>query len=316
MKKRVIKIIIILIIVITIALTGGSFYFYNVAIARTSKDFLNTTGESKTSQAVIAENQSKYAWFDAQTVKNVSIKSDDGLKLHAYFIAASNPTKKTVIIAHGYGSRAKEMANYAEFYHDVLGFNVLMPDARGHGESEGNYIGFGWPERRDYVEWINYVLNTQGKDSEITLHGVSMGGATVLMTSGEDLPSNVKAIVADCAYTSAEDELKFQLNQMYHLPAFPIINCTSLLTKIRAGYFFGDASAIKQVAKTNIPILFIHGDADTFVPFEMVNKLYAACHSEKELYLVHGAKHAKAYSVDKNGYEKKVSEFLSKYVSK
>lgn len=191
-----------------------------------------------------------------------------------------------------------------------------MLDDRGHGKSEGSYIGFGWQDRKDYLKWIDYTINTVGKDSEIVLHGVSMGGATVLMTSGEDLLDNVKAIISDCAYTSVKDQLEYQLKEMYHLPSFPIMQSTSLLTKIRAGYSFEEASALEQVAKAKTPILFIHGDADAFVPYEMVNRLYEKCRSEKDIFIVPNAQHGTAYRDDKVGYEKKVTEFISKYVTR
>ncbi|NOU73800.1 alpha/beta fold hydrolase [Paenibacillus sp. LMG 31458] len=159
-----------------------------------------------------------------------------------------------------------QMGKLAQMYKDTLGFNVLIPDARGHGRSEGHYIGFGWPERKDYVQWIDKVIEHMGEQSKIVLHGVSMGGATVMMTSGEALPPNVKAIVEDCGYTTAKDQLAYQLKRMYRLPIFPLLHLTSLLTKLRAGYFFGEASALDQLQKSKTPMLFIHGDADLFVP--------------------------------------------------
>ncbi|WP_312880252.1 alpha/beta hydrolase [Paenibacillus phytorum] len=181
-------------------------------------------------------------------------------------LAADRSTDRTVILAHGYAGQAMQMGKLAQMYKDTLGFNVLIPDARGHGRSEGHYIGFGWPERKDYVQWIDKVIEHMGEQSKIVLHGVSMGGATVMMTSGEALPPNVKAIVEDCGYTTAKDQLAYQLKRMYRLPIFPLLHLTSLLTKLRAGYFFGEASALDQLQKSKTPMLFIHGDADLFVP--------------------------------------------------
>lgn len=120
-----------------------------------------------------------------------------------------------------------------------------MPDARGHGKSEGDYIGFGWDERKDYLQWINRIIK-KDPQSEIVLHGVSMGAATVMMTSGEKLPDNVKAFVEDCGYSSVKGELGYQLKEMFNLPAFPLIPVTSLVTKVRAGYFL-----VKQIQLSN-----------------------------------------------------------------
>ncbi|MGC4378405.1 alpha/beta hydrolase [Fictibacillus sp. Mic-4] len=309
MKKRIWRVLLIFFVLIVIADIGASFYFYNVAVSRSDKRFLNDDPGLNHVPAVKEIN-----WLEEMPLKDVSIESDDGLKLHGYYLKAKSPTRKTVIIAHGYNGEAKEMGPYAQFYYEKLGYNVLLPDARGHGRSEGNYIGFGWKERKDYVKWIRYVIQKVGDDSEIVLHGVSMGGATVSMASGENLPKNVKAIVSDCAYTSVDDELSYQMKRMYHLPPIPLVQSTSLLTKIRAGYSFEEASALEQVKKSHTPMLFIHGDADVFVPFKMVYELYNACGSEKELYVVHGAGHGMSHKVDPVGYEKKVTNFLSKYV--
>ena len=292
---------------------AACFYFYNIAIARTSKEFLNDN-EDLEATTVVTDEDKKYEWFFQKDFQDIELNSQDGLKLHGYYLAAEEPALKTVILAHGYSSEGKDMVSYARFFHDDLGYNVLIPDNRGHGKSEGNFIGFGWIDRKDYLQWIDYAVDMVGEEAEIVLMGVSMGGATVLMTSGEELPQNVKAVISDCAYTSVKEELAYQLKRMYHLPSFPIVQGTSALTKIRAGYFFGEASAVEQVKKSVTPTLFIHGDADTFVPFEMVNELYEACNSEKELFVAEGAIHGTAYRDDKEGYEKTVIGFLNKYV--
>jgi fermentation-respiration switch protein FrsA (DUF1100 family) len=309
------KVALVIIVFLIAADIAGSFYFYRMAIARSKKQFLSNNKDLQAATPVPKLDDPR-AWLEKQQLKNIELQSWDGLKLQGYYLEAEKPSKKTAILAHGYSSKGKDMAAFARFYRDTLGYNVLMPDDRGHGQSEGDYIGFGWMDRKDYVKWINYVINTLNKDSEIILHGISMGGATVLMTSGEELPSNVKAIVSDCAYTSALDQLSYQLSRMYRLPSFPVLQSTSLLTKIKAGYFFGEASAVKQVSKTKLPILFIHGDEDKFVPYEMVNTLYEACNSEKDIFIVPKAGHGTAYNFDKAGYERKVTGFLEKYVSK
>ncbi|SDR96663.1 hypothetical protein SAMN05444162_0445 [Paenibacillaceae bacterium GAS479] len=205
--------------------------------------------------------------------------------------------------------------NFARYYAETLGWNLLLPDARGHGLSEGSYIGFGWHERKDYADWIRWVIGRTGEDrAEVILHGISMGGATVCMASGENLPNQVKAIVADCPYTSAKDELRFQLKRMYKLPAFPFLQTTSVLTKLRAGYYFGEASALEQVRRAKVPMLFIHGDADTFVPTWMGVKLHEACIQPKGLLLVAGAEHGAARQKDPNRYDAAVSEFLEQWL--
>lgn len=158
------------------------------------------------------------------------------------------------------------------------------------------------------------MLENNGKSQEIVLYGVSMGAATVMMTSGEKLPDNVKAIIEDCGYSSVHDELAYQLDDMFSLPAFPLMQVTSLVTKVRAGYFFGEANAVEQLKKNQRPMLFIHGDEDTFVPFEMLDKVYRATKGPKEKYVVKGAEHAEAYKTDPEKYQQVVQQFLSQYV--
>ena len=205
------------------------------------------------------------------------------------------------------------MSTYAKHYYDN-GYNVLIPDLRAHGLSEGNYIGMGWDDRLDIISWINYILN-ENPNAEIILHGVSMGAATVLMTSGEEIPSNVKAIVADCGYTSVWDEFAYQLDDLFSLPEFPILNVSSIVAKIRAGYFLGEASSLKQVKNSKTPILYIHGDKDDFVPYYMMEELYNATSSEKEMLTIEGAEHAKASEVDPETYWNTVNNFINKYMN-
>ena len=308
--KKIVKVLIAFVVLIIVVLIGAGLYFYNYAIVPSEKDFL----EKDTPGTSVEATSPEETWFKDE--KNRSywlLTSNDDLKLQAIYLPAENETDKNVIMAHGYMGSAETMARFAKMYHD-LGYNVLVPDARGHGKSEGKYIGFGWPERKDYLQWIDQMIEKNGKNAQITLYGISMGGATVMMTSGETLPENVKAIVEDCGYSTVDKELAYQLKDIFNLPSFPLIPVTSVITKIRAGYFFGEASSIAQLKKNKTPILFIHGDADKFVPFEMLDEVYEATDAPKEKYIVSGAAHAKAYTVDPKKYKEKVNDFLTQYV--
>lgn len=299
---------VLLLVVIGLGFAGN--YFYNYAVVPSEKDFLegDTPGTDESSS-----KDSNEAWFkDPDNRDMYVLTSEDGLTLSAIYLPAETPAGKTAIIAHGYMGNAETMADYAKIYHD-LGYNVLVPDARGHGESEGDYIGFGWPERKDYLQWINQIIDKNGPEETITLYGISMGAATVMMTSGEELPDNVTSIIEDCGYTSVNAELGYQLDQLFDLPAFPLMNVTSLVTKMRAGYWFGEADAVKQLEKNTLPMFFIHGDADTFVPYEMLDTLYQATNGPKEKWVVAGAEHAKSYKMDPEAYKEKIAAFLAKY---
>ncbi|MWJ30585.1 alpha/beta fold hydrolase [Saccharibacillus sp. WB 17] len=281
-----------------------------MAVARAPKSFLAADPGLQPNPDVQTETASSRAWWAAQPFEHRTLLSGDGLKLHAYYLPAKRPSKRTAILAHGYSGDASIMSGVARFYHEDLGMNILVPDARGHGRSEGAYIGYGWPERVDYLGWIRQVIGHDGPHAQIVLHGISMGGATVMMTSGEDLPPHVKAIVEDCGYTSVRDELAHQMKRMYKLPTFPMLPATEALTRIKAGYSFTEASALNQVRRCRTPMLFIHGSDDVFVPTSMVHELYEACPSEKDLLIVQGAGHGDSFLIDKAGYTRKVTEFL------
>jgi fermentation-respiration switch protein FrsA (DUF1100 family) len=302
------------VIVIGILIYAGLF-FYGVAIKRAPKEFLSSNRDLKVDPPVAGASWGEGKdWVSRQSFKNIEITSEDGLLLRGNLLLSNRAEGRTAILAHGYSGKGKDMGAYAKIYYEILGFNILIPDARGHGESEGQYIGFGWPERHDYLQWIGHIIKESGPKSQVVLHGVSMGGATVLMTSGEDLPPQVKAIVSDCAYTSVKAQLSYQLWRMYRLPSFPFIQSASLITRLKAGYGFSEASAVKQVRKAKVPILFIHGDADNFVPFSMLDELYEACRSPKEKLVVPQAGHGLAYDMDKAGYINVVTTFVNRYV--
>jgi hypothetical protein len=302
-------------VLLTVASVGtavAGFHFYNVAVKRSTKQFLTNNPDLAGVGAATTSEQEN--WLDAHGYADVFITSRDGLRLHGCYLPAAEPTSKTVILAHGYASCGKDMAGFAKFYYEQLGFNVLMPDARGHGESEGDYIGFGWHDRLDYLRWISLVSKQLGEQAEIVLHGISMGGATVLMAAGEHLPSQVKAVVSDCAYSSVRDQLAYQMKRMYKLPAFPVLNVTSLVTRCKSGYSLDEASAVRQMRKAKVPTLFIHGEDDTFVPYQMVHQLYAACAAPKQLLVVPGAGHGLAYSTDRQGYRGALRQFIGSVI--
>ena len=310
-KKKIILTISILLLVVILGVGGlvGN-YFYNLALNPfTSKDMIFGDDDDDTSLEVEADVN----WLikDSNYI-DTYITSSDNLKLHAYEVKNENKTDKWAIVVHGYTSEGKLLSSKAKHLYN-MGYNVLVPYLRSHGTSEGNYICMGWHDRLDIIDWINYIVKNN-PNSEIALHGTSMGSATVLMVSGEKLPSNVKAIVADCGYTSVYDEFSYQLKQLFNLPAFPIMNFSDVVTHIRAGYCLNDASAINQVKKSTTPILYIHGDKDDFVPYYMMDELYNATNSEKEKLTIEGGEHANSDLVNPKLYWSTVNSFLEKYI--
>lgn len=248
--------------------------------------------------------------------EHVTIRSRDGLTLHGDLFLSENPSKRTVILCHGYTSCGmNDCPTMAEYFME-RGYNALIVDHRAHGKSEGQYVGFGILDRFDCLKWIEYVIGRLGDDSEIVLYGVSMGASTVLMAGGSDeLPENVKAIISDCAFTSPYDVFKHILKRDYHLPPRPIMDINERMCREKAGYGFRDYSTLDAVKKAPCPILFIHGKEDKFVPTDMTLKNYEACTGEKRLLLVENAGHAASLYENKELYEDTVTEFLNAYLN-
>ena len=311
--------VIFLVLICGLAFVGN--YFFNYALVRQegiatlSSVDPNAPQSVETDAEVINKQKSKVDvenWLKEVNTEETNIVSEDGLNLWGKLYFQEEKSDKWVIIAHGYTSSHEDVQPIAlNFYNE--GYNVLTPDMRAHGNSEGKYIGMGWLDRKDMLLWIDYVLSLDS-NSQIVLYGESMGGATVMMTSGEDLPSNVKAIVEDCGYTSVQEMFEAQLYERFGLPSFPILNAAEIVTNIRAKYNFHEASALEQVKKSKTPILFTHGGNDTYVPTEMVYRLYEAANCEKDILIIDGAGHGSAPDVDPITYYDKVFSFLDKYI--
>jgi hypothetical protein len=287
--------------------------FYNIALNPHGLDGITSTEDASQVGATTQTSDVNVDWLlNKSNYIDEYIDSNDGLKLHSYKIVNKYSTDKWVIVVHGYKDSGLNVSYYARRYYN-MGYNVLVPNLRGHNLSEGDYIGMGWDDRLDILSWIDYLLE-ENSECDIVLHGVSMGAATVSMASGEDLPENVRAIISDCGYTSVWDEFAYQLNEIFSLPEFPILYLTSFVSKIKAGYSLRDASVIEQVKKSNTPILYIHGDEDDFVPYYMMEALYDATSSDKEMLTIAGATHARAAKVNPTVYWNNVFKFISKYL--
>lgn len=198
-----------------------------------------------------------------------------------------------------------------EFLHR-LGYDVLLPYQRSHGESQGKYITYGVKERFDCQSWARYAARRFGEDKPLFLMGISMGAATVLMASGLELPGNIRGIVADCGFTTPWDIMAHVARRDYRLPPFPLLYLLDGLAWLRAGFRLKGADTRKALERNRIPVLFLHGEADSFVPLSMTEENFAACRAEKRLYTVPGAGHAQSFGVDPEGCKRALREFLER----
>nr|WP_272950452.1 alpha/beta hydrolase [Companilactobacillus halodurans] len=237
----------------------------------------------------------------------------NGLKIRARFLPADDKSFKTVIVVHGFGSSSKYMGSYVRMFHDA-GYNVLTPDLRSFGLSQGQYSGYGFQDRPDMVNWIKLINQKFGNKSEIGLYGISMGASTVMYALEKPLP-NVKFAIADCGYSSISGELSYQLKDMFHLPSFPIIPTTSLLSKLLADYNFYQADTKKFLKNNLVPLYIIHGAEDKFVPTKNAYQNFNYNKGPKKLWIVKHAGHAGSLTQSRQTYIDNVTAFAKKYFS-
>lgn len=257
-----------------------------------------------------ASIQAAHKWLEDHRTEDVSITSFDGFQLHARWIPAEDP-KGTVLLAHGYRSTPYlDFGLVLEMYHS-LGMNMLIPDQRCHGSSQGRYITFGVKESRDMFDWVAYH-NANLSSCEVILSGLSMGASTVLYMADMALPENVKGIIADCGFTSPKAIISYVFQRVTHLSAAPFIWATDICARLFAGFWLGEKDTRRSLKETSLPVILVHGLADDFVPATMSRQGYDACVSEKQLLLVENASHGYSYLVDKERYTALVLAFLHK----
>lgn len=240
--------------------------------------------------------------------KDIFITSFDGLKLHGRYYEkyVGAPLE---IMFHGYrGNSTRDMSTGVKRAFRC-GRNALIVDQRASGLSEGHVISFGINERRDCLSWVNYVVDNFSKDQKIILSGVSMGAATVMNASSMDLPSNVIGVLADCGYNKPEDIIKKCVKDMKLPPnlCYPFIK---LGAKIYGKFNLDEACPIESISKCKLPVIFIHGDKDDFVPHYMSVKLYEACKSRKQFVSIKNAAHGISYLADPTTYVDELNKFF------
>lgn len=336
MKKILKYSLISLVVLCTILLCGG---YYMLGHALKPIDLERAHNSQVSYEYMFKQYPVLQLWVDslqtAGALRDFYIENHRGERLHALYIEAAEPTRKTAVIVHGYTDNSIRMLHIGYLYNRQLKYNVLLPDLHGHGASDGNEIQMGWLDRLDVLQWTetadeifgrnNETVSkgdstyTRGSGTEMVVHGISMGAATTMMISGEvehgiyQQPF-IKCFVEDCGYTSVWDEFRGELKEQYGLPAFPLLHTASWLCRQEYGWDFSEASALNQVRKCTLPMLFIHGDADTYVPTWMVYSLYEAKPQPKELWIVPGATHAMSYKDYPQEYTGHVEKFVEKYI--
>lgn len=291
------------------ALFGTGNYYFKLALTPRKHD---PSQDADPSEREYAEGR---RWMnDHENREDIFITSEDGLQLHANFIPAEDEKcHRYAVCVHGYGDSAESMGLYARRYNEAYGMNVLLPDLRGHGASEGRYVGMGLWDSKDLIRWIYWIIR-QDEDAVIVLHGISMGAAAILQATGEHLPSQVKAVVSDSAYTSAMDEMQYRYSKARHnfFPARLVMQVVRFLCFFRAGYDLAKASPADAVEKSVTPTLFIHGEDDDIVPPSMMPRLFEAAGCKKEFLWIGDAGHMQSVVEDPETYWTRVEKFYKK----
>lgn len=259
------------------------------------------------------ENKRVTKWLEEVKREKVYLESDDGNIMVARKIITNQDSNKWVVILHGYNGTMADVNDIAMHYAKE-GFNILTPDLRGNGESEGRFLGMGWLDRLDLINWIDIILK-ENPSANIVVHGVDLGAEAAIMMTGEPLKNNIKVVIAEGAYPNAYDMVKKEYKARdYKLPAFPFLNMTSPVMKVWAGYDLKEANAIKQVKKATVPILLIHGGNNTYVTKNMIQYLDEEIASSHQLHVIPTGTQGDCRYAEPDNYYKKTFEFVNTYI--
>ena len=296
------------------ALAGGYWGFRHACARFVDPDWDSAEALQKTVFAEFAESIPRARqWLRDHGAQEVSVTSFDGLTLRGQWIPAENPFA-TIILFHGYHSHhLQDFAGIYDYYH-AIGLNLLLIRQRAHGESEGSYITFGVRERRDALTWIDFHNRTHGMDN-VFLGGMSMGASTVLYAAGEELPPNVRGITADCGFSSPAEILSHIIRRDFHLPAKLVLPLMEVWARLLGGFSFYECSSRDTLRRASVPILFIHGKADDFVPCYMSQIGYVSCAADKELILVDDAGHGRSYLHEPERLRGALLSFFKRHLS-
>lgn len=289
----------------------------DVALNRTMPSLMEKKGSGKMSgfdelPEVVDSLKDVIHKLETSGLETVTVTAKDGTRLVGHWRQVPN-ARRTMIAMHGWrASWSRDFGPSADFWKEE-GCNVLYAEQRGQGASGGDYMGFGLLERFDCESWIEWVNGTVGEALPVYLAGISMGASTVLMAAGLDLPANVHGILSDCGYTSPHGIWKYVMEKNFHLCYGAYRGAINGACRRKIGVRADDYTTLDAMKVCKIPVLFVHGGSDQFVPVEMTYENYAACAGPKHLLIVPGADHGVSYLVDRLAYEKSVLDFWKLY---
>lgn len=248
-------------------------------------------------------------------IDEVRIKSHDGLELVGHWYPADHP-KRVIVAMHGWRSSwSHDFGIISEFFHDN-GCSVLFAEQRGQNNSGGDYMGFGATEQFECLAWTTWVNRRLKEELPIYLCGVSMGATTVLMASALPLPANVHGILADCGFTSPDEIWEHVARDNLHIAYSMRRPIARKIYKEKNQLDAFQYSTEEALSHARVPVLFVHGTNDHFVPVEMTYRNYQACTAPKQLLIVPGAEHGISYLVDTVQYQQTLLDFWNRWDSR
>jgi pimeloyl-ACP methyl ester carboxylesterase len=249
-----------------------------------------------------------YGDYDSYEKHDYTIQCRDGYIIHAQDIPSAGNTGKYVIISHGYGYNRMGSVKYVNMFH-TLGYSCILYDNRSHGENRRTYVTMGKMEHLDLCDIIKDTYSRFGKDIYLGLHGESMGSALSVMALGEH--PDVKFLVSDCGYADLQRLFLSAVNKYYHLPSWTVYP-SGTASRILYGFSYREIQPYRALEGNSVPVLFIHGGADGFVPAENCRIMYDSDTGYKEMVIVKGADHAKSFQTDPAAYTEYVRNFLNR----
>jgi len=311
-QRRIVILSLLVIAVWLIGVTGGSFYLLSYSLSPDP----NRQDTDSMKSVLYSRYPYMEAWVDSMEangcLRDTFVMMPSGERHHAMYIKGDS-VDFTAVVIHGYKDNSVKYLHLVKMYNDLYRCNVLVPDLHAHGLSEGDEIGMGWNDRLDVEHWLSLLpsfFSVPADSMTAEVHGVSMGAATVMNLSGDSLPPYVRGLIEDCGYTSVWDEFATQLRDQFNLRPFPLLYSSSLLCKLRYGWSFGEASPLRQLSKAKLPLLFIHGDSDDFVPSTMLQPLFDVCPTPKQQFIGKGSIHAYSFHDHPAEYTKAVANFI------
>lgn len=306
------KIILIVVVIVFVILMIAGYYFFKFACVVDRNNPQQDDTAHGPWKKYATEHQKNIDFIHSLNKEDCWITSFDGLKLHAYYIPTNNP-KRMIVCAHGYKGKGEEDFSKAVVHlHEDT--DILLIDERCCGLSEGTIITFGAKEKKDIIQWVEYLNKEKNTNHlPIYLYGMSLGSASVCMTSSHHFDSEVKGIIADCGYSSFKDIALQLAKSWFHIPGWPIIPFLDFYCRVLGHFSLKEADASKALSQSTLPVLFFHGNDDTFVIPSNTQKNYESCSTQKEVTYIDGATHVTSIYTDEKTYFSKLNDFFVKY---